>query len=106
MRRQQRVPGAPQLRITGALVIELRDFAVAAALAAQAFNPAAATVAGVYGVLMLITGAAAVELLPTLGPMPPPGPNVRRPAKRSKHADRARTLWRRPAPDLALWERR
>jgi bile acid:Na+ symporter, BASS family len=53
-----------ELRITGALVIELRDFAVAAALAAQAFSPAAATVAGVYGVLMLIAGAAAVQLLP------------------------------------------
>jgi hypothetical protein len=39
-----------ELRVTGALVIELRDFAVAAALATQAFGPPAATVAGVYGV--------------------------------------------------------
>ena len=52
------------LRATGALVIELRDFAVAAALAAQAFGPAAATVSGVYGVLMLLLGAAAAHLLP------------------------------------------
>jgi predicted Na+-dependent transporter len=52
-----------ELRVTGALVIELRDFAVAAALAAQAFGPAAATVAGVYGVLMLIVGAAAAHAL-------------------------------------------
>ena len=44
----------PGLRSTGALVIELRDFAVAAALAAQAIGPAAATVSGVYGVLMLL----------------------------------------------------
>jgi hypothetical protein len=52
------------LRVTGALVIELRDFAVAAALAGQAFGPAAATVCGVYGVLMLLLGAAAAHLLP------------------------------------------
>jgi predicted Na+-dependent transporter len=51
------------LRFTGALVIELRDFAVAAALAAQAFGPPAATVAAVYGVLMLLLGAAVAQLL-------------------------------------------
>ena len=39
------------------LAIALRDFAVAATLATQAFGPPAATVAGLYGVLMLITGA-------------------------------------------------
>jgi hypothetical protein len=60
-----------ELRTTGALVIELRDFAVAATLAAQAFGPAAATVAGVYGVLMLLAGAAAVQLLSALSPKPP-----------------------------------
>jgi BASS family bile acid:Na+ symporter len=49
------------LRLTGALVIELRDFAVAAALAAQAFGPPAATVSAVYGVLMLLLGAAAAQ---------------------------------------------
>ena len=49
------------LRLTGALVIELRDFAVAAALAAQAFGPPAATVSAVYGVLMLLLGAAAAH---------------------------------------------
>jgi len=58
------------LRATGALVIELRDFAVAAALAAQAFGPAAATVSGVYGVLMLLLGAAAAQLLPRLAARP------------------------------------
>jgi bile acid:Na+ symporter, BASS family len=51
------------LRGTGALVIGLRDFAVAAALGAQAFGPAAGTVAGIYGVLMLLVGAAAAQLL-------------------------------------------
>jgi predicted Na+-dependent transporter len=54
------------LRTTGALVVELRDFAVAAALAGQAFGPSAATVSGVYGVLMLLLGAAAAHLLPRL----------------------------------------
>jgi len=54
----------PELRATGAFVIELRDFAVAAALASQAFGPPAATVAGVYGVLMLLLGAAAAHWLP------------------------------------------
>ena len=56
----------PALRATGALVIELRDFAVAAALAGQAFGPAAATVSGMYGVLMLLLGAAAAPVLPRL----------------------------------------
>jgi len=61
-----------ELRITGALVIGLRDFAVAAVLAAQAFGPAAGAVAGVYGVLMLLAGAAAAQLLPRLtGPDSP-----------------------------------
>ena len=54
---------ARELRSTGALVIGLRDFAVAAALAAQAFGPAAATVCGVYGVLVLLVGAAAAHVL-------------------------------------------
>jgi predicted Na+-dependent transporter len=40
-----------------ALAIGMRDFAVAAALAAGAFGTGAAHVAGVYGVLMLLSGA-------------------------------------------------
>src|SRR5215217_452597 len=68
------------LRVTGALVIELRDFAVAAALAAQAFGPAAATVSGVYGVLMLLLGVAAAHLLPRRARTAcRAGPRVRRP---------------------------
>jgi len=66
------------LRTTGALVIELRDFAVAAALAAQAFGPAAATVSGVYGVLMLLLGAAAAQLLPRLAARPDGMPSAAR----------------------------
>jgi bile acid:Na+ symporter, BASS family len=56
-----------ELRATGALVVGLRDFAVAAALAAQAFGPAAATVSGIYGVLMLLVGAAAAHASGTPG---------------------------------------
>jgi bile acid:Na+ symporter, BASS family len=41
----------------------LRDFAVAAALAQQAFGTRAAAVAGIYGALMLVAGAAGVTLL-------------------------------------------
>src|SRR4051794_14943819 len=41
-----------------AFCLALRDFAVAAALAARAFGPRAAVVAGVYGVMMLVAGAA------------------------------------------------
>jgi BASS family bile acid:Na+ symporter len=41
----------------------LRDFAVAATLATQAFGPRAATVPGIYGVLMLIAGALAATRL-------------------------------------------
>jgi BASS family bile acid:Na+ symporter len=41
----------------------LRDFAVAAALAEQAFGTRAAAVAGIYGALMLVAGAAGVTVL-------------------------------------------
>ncbi|MEA2383783.1 MAG: arsenite transporter [Solirubrobacteraceae bacterium] len=44
--------------LTPAFCLGLRDFAVAAALAAQAFGPRAAVVAGLYGVMMLVAGAA------------------------------------------------
>jgi predicted Na+-dependent transporter len=45
------------------LAVALRDFAVAATLATQAFGTPAATVTGMYGVLMLITGALATAIL-------------------------------------------
>jgi bile acid:Na+ symporter, BASS family len=53
--RRRTAPGT--VAIPGALAIGMRDFAVAAALAAQAFGPRAAAVPGVYGVVMLVAGA-------------------------------------------------
>lgn len=55
--------GGRAYRATIPLVLATRDFAVAAALASKAFGPPAAAVAGVYGVLMLVAGAAAANLL-------------------------------------------
>ncbi len=49
----------PRLAIPGALTIAMRDFAVAAALAAQAFGRAAGVVPGIYGVVMLLAGSVA-----------------------------------------------
>ncbi len=45
---------SPETAVPGALAIAMRDFAVAAALATQAFGTAAGAVPGVYGVLMLL----------------------------------------------------
>jgi predicted Na+-dependent transporter len=50
--------GASPTAVPGALAIGMRDFAVAAALASQAFGGRAGAVPGVYGVLMLLAGAA------------------------------------------------
>lgn len=59
---------APQpVAIPGALCIALRDFAVAAALASQAFGPGAGAVPGVYGVVMLLAGSAAAGRLARTG---------------------------------------
>jgi bile acid:Na+ symporter, BASS family len=57
--------GAPDraTAIPGALAIGMRDFAVAAALASQAFGTRAAVVPGVYGVVMLVAGTAFVTLV-------------------------------------------
>ena len=46
-----------------ALTIGMRDFAVAAALAAAAFGPRAAQVAGVYGTVMLVAAAIVSALM-------------------------------------------
>ncbi len=56
--------------IPGALTIAMRDFAVAAALATQAFGTAAGAVPGVYGVLMLVAGTVAA------GRLRPPPPRL------------------------------
>jgi predicted Na+-dependent transporter len=47
----------------GALVIAMRDFAVAAALATQAFGTSAGAVPGIYGVAMLVAGTVAAGRL-------------------------------------------
>lgn len=49
----------PATAVPGALAIAMRDFAVAAALATQAFGTSAAAVPGVYGVVMLVAGTVA-----------------------------------------------
>ena len=58
----RRAAPAP-VAVPGALAIAMRDFAVAAALAAQAFGTRAAVVPGVYGVVMLLAGSTAAGLL-------------------------------------------
>jgi BASS family bile acid:Na+ symporter len=55
--------GTDAAAIPGALTIAMRDFAVAAALAAQAFGTAAGAVPGVYGVVMLLAGSATAGAL-------------------------------------------
>jgi predicted Na+-dependent transporter len=49
--------------VPGAFAIAMRDFAVAAALATQAFGTAAGAVPGVYGVVMLVAGTIAAGRL-------------------------------------------
>ena len=44
------------------LPVAMRDFAVAAGIAAAAFGPAAAAPLGAYGVLVLLTGSAVTLL--------------------------------------------
>jgi bile acid:Na+ symporter, BASS family len=63
--RAVRAPRAPDptTAVPGALAIGMRDFAVAAALASQAFGTRAAVVPGVYGVVMLVAGTAFVTLV-------------------------------------------
>lgn len=55
---RRRAP-APAAAVPGALTIAMRDFAVAAALATQAFGARAGILPGVYGVIMLLTGSVA-----------------------------------------------
>jgi BASS family bile acid:Na+ symporter len=55
---RRRAAGGPTA-VPGALAIAMRDFAVAAALASQAFGSAAGAVPGVYGVVMLLAGSVA-----------------------------------------------
>ena len=59
--RRRMTPGVTA--IPGAFAIAMRDFAVAAALATQAFGSRAGAVPGVYGVVMLLAGSAAAGRL-------------------------------------------
>jgi BASS family bile acid:Na+ symporter len=58
-RRRAGRAGSDSTAVAGALAIAMRDFAVAAALASQAFGHAAAAVPGVYGVVMRLAGSIA-----------------------------------------------
>jgi BASS family bile acid:Na+ symporter len=60
--------------VPGALAIAMRDFAVAAALASQAFGTRAAAVPGVYGVVMLLAGSGFVGLRSRRGSADGPSP--------------------------------
>ena len=55
----RRIDSGHASAIPGAFAIAMRDFAVAAALATQAFGTNAGTVPGVYGVVMLVAAAIA-----------------------------------------------
>jgi bile acid:Na+ symporter, BASS family len=59
----RRVDARRASAIPGAFTIGMRDFAVAAALATQAFGTAAGAVPGVYGVVMLLAAAVAAGRL-------------------------------------------
>jgi BASS family bile acid:Na+ symporter len=59
----RRFAGARASALPGALSIAMRDFAVAAALATQAFGSGAGAVPGVYGVVMLLAGTIAAGRL-------------------------------------------
>jgi predicted Na+-dependent transporter len=58
-----RAVGPSAAATPGAFTIAMRDFAVAATLATQAFGTAAGTVPGVYGVMMLVAGSLAATRL-------------------------------------------
>jgi len=58
--------------VPGALTIAMRDFAVAAALATQAFGTRAGAVPGVYGVVMLVGGTIAAGRVERVGRGSPP----------------------------------
>ena len=72
-----RVLGLRSARPTGSallLTTSMRDFAIAAALAAAAFGPAAAAPLGLYGIAVLIWGTGAAGLLRQAGGVRPGGP--------------------------------
>jgi predicted Na+-dependent transporter len=89
---------AGEQRAAVGFAVGLRDFAVGATLATQAFGSPAAAVGGIYGVLMLIAGALATAMLrrhngdprPTASlPTTWPERALRGPAPRPKAGDRS-----------------
>jgi predicted Na+-dependent transporter len=54
-------------RMAVLLPVAMRDFAIAAGIAAEAFGPASAAPLGAYGLLVLLLGAAATRLVPAEG---------------------------------------
>ena len=55
----------PRARAVSVLLpVAMRDFAIAAGIATAAFGPSAAAALGIYGVLVLLLGAATVRFLP------------------------------------------
>jgi bile acid:Na+ symporter, BASS family len=56
----RRIDGHRASAVPGAFTIAMRDFAVAAALATQAFGTGAGAVPGIYGVVMLVAAAVGV----------------------------------------------
>ena len=54
-------PGPPPAGVAVLLPVAMRDFAVAAGIAAAAFGPAAAAPLGAYGVLVLLAGSAVTQ---------------------------------------------
>ena len=64
------------------LTTSMRDFAIAAAIAAQAFGPAAAAPLGIYGILVLVWGTAAAGYLRSRSARRTPG-GGRREAERT-----------------------
>ncbi len=67
--------GSSPAATPGAFTIAMRDFAVAATLATQAFGAGAGTVPGIYGVLMLIGGSLAATRLRGSSSSPPAAPS-------------------------------
>ncbi len=64
----RRIDAGRASAIPGAFTIAMRDFAVAAALATQAFGTEAGAVPGVYGVVMLVAAAVVVGRFSTRQP--------------------------------------
>jgi len=92
-----RPPAAAALLLT----TSMRDFAIAAGLAAAAFGPAAAAPLGLYGILVLVWGTAAAGLLRQRSKSPPSrrgggDGSSRSPASRGR-SRAAHTLPRPPA---------